>query len=313
MRWEVTPPEPAEMHTMVKSIPNPDVPANGTTAKHLMPETSENPGLRNGQGSGSSGYLNLWESDRQGLAGEDPELLKTLGINPAGPVDNPELEQYRHENGELRSIIAELHDQLEAYRQQEQAGLQDRLQDRLKEYESLLEEKSELIRTLHLKVQELEARPLVPQTPKEEELLALSEELDRERCQLQQERRQLEEERKQLADDEELMTKQMRDMEVQMARERADFARQRIELNRIYEEIRRELDNVERNGLLNQRLGQLRQRFQDVANGHSGPNPGLRSASRPAVSIPETPPAEGAAPTEEPAKRRESFLGRLFG
>jgi hypothetical protein len=297
------------MDHMAKAIPNPEVPANGTGTKHLPPETADSPGLRGGPRSGSSGYINLWGSDPQGLANEDPELLKTLGIQPQGPDDSAELEQYRHENAELRSIIAELHDRLEAAQKQEQEGLQDRL----KEYEGLLEEKSELIRSLHLKVQELEARPLVPQTPKEEELLALSEELDRERCQLQQDRRQLEEERKQLVEDEELMTKQMRDMEVQMARERADFARQRIELNRLYEEIRRELDNVERNGLLNQRLGQLRERFQDVANGHSGPRPSLRSASSPNLSLPDTPPAENAVPREEPGKRRESFLGRLFG
>jgi hypothetical protein len=138
--------------------------------------------------------------------------------------------------------------------------------ERQKEYEVLLEEKSELIRSLHLKIKELEEpRPVTKPTPKEEELLAFSEELERERCQLEQEKRQAEELRQRLSEDEQEMLRQMRDMEVQMARERADFARQRTELQRILDDIRRELDNIERNGHLNQRLGQLRQRFQDVA------------------------------------------------
>ena len=54
-----------------------------------------------------------------------------------------------------------------------------------KEYESLLEEKSEVIRSLHLKMQEGHAG-VTAEVPREEELLALSEELERERAQLKE-------------------------------------------------------------------------------------------------------------------------------
>jgi len=223
---------------MPKAIPNPDASQNGSLRKQLMQETPEDRGLWAGQAATAPPHTNLdfWTSHGS--------------PDPATSGDAAEMEHLRLENAELRQNLEN------AQSQGNQAAL-----DRQKEYEGLLEEKSELIRNLHLKIQELEAQKQpAPQTPKEEELLALSEELERERCQLHQERREIEEERRQLREDEESMTKQMRDMEVQMARERADFARQRSELNRVSEEIRREMENIERNGLLNQRLGQLRQR-----------------------------------------------------
>jgi hypothetical protein len=274
---------------MPKAIPNPDASQNGSLRKQLMQETPEDRGLWAGQAATAPPHTNLdfWTSHGS--------------PDPATSGDAAEMEHLRLENAELRQNLEN------AQSQGNQAAL-----DRQKEYEGLLEEKSELIRNLHLKIQELEAQKQpAPQTPKEEELLALSEELERERCQLQQERRELEEERRQLREDEESMTKQMRDMEVQMARERADFARQRSELNRVSEEIRREMDNIERNGLLNQRLGQLRQRFQDVVNpkGHTG---GPRSSSSAAGAASET--ADAAEAKESaPSGRRETFLGRLFG
>src|SRR5205085_7077217 len=99
--------------------------------------------------------------------------------------------------------------------------------ERQTEYESLLEEKSELIRSLHLKLQELQEKAAVPPLPDEDELRALAEDVERERVQVQRERRELDDLRRQLTDDEQTMTQQMRQMEVQMARERADLARQR--------------------------------------------------------------------------------------
>src|SRR5439155_5471579 len=178
--------------------------------------------------------------------------------------------------------------------------------ERQKEYESLLDEKTETIRVQAEKIQELENRPPPgPATPKEEELLAMSEELERERCQMQQERRQLEEDRNQLAEDEQTMTQQMRDMEVQMAKERADMARQKTELQRIHDEIRHELEKIERNGQLNQRLGQLRQRYQEVSarTGTTGESSGGMQGLPPqAASAPE--------PDSGPKKRDSSLLRR---
>src|SRR5438105_1950088 len=131
--------------------------------------------------------------------------------------DEPrEVDHLRAENEELRSLVLELEQAL----QQHTGGNED-FEARAREYESLLEEKSDLIRNLHRKVQALEqehaAREPAPAPapekksaglmPREEELMQLSEELEHER--------------KQLKEDEEALMEQMREMEVQMARERA--------------------------------------------------------------------------------------------
>lgn len=301
---------------MAKAIPNPERSSNGSAQQllHDFHEERANRHLQIPNGASHLSNLEFWgeenplASGAEELAAQDPELLKTLGISPAGAVKAApasEAEAILAENIELREIIAELKAQLKETEQKISA----QFADRHKEYEVMLEEKSQIIRDLHLQIQELEQRPPVPVTPKEEELIALSEELERERCQLQQERRTLEEERKQLAEDEEIMTQQMREMEVQMARERADFARQRNELNRIQEEIRRELENIERNGLLNQRLGQLRQRSAELSlSKGSGVH---RQTAEGEAAEPGAPPPEAAHRQPEP--RRESFLGRLFG
>jgi chromosome segregation ATPase len=233
------------------------------------------------------------------------------GLNPASSAsaaDPLELEGLRAENNELRGIIAELRQLVdEAASKGEETWA-----ERQKEYEGLLDEKTEIIRTQAEKIQELESRPPPgPATPKEEELLAMSEELERERCTLQQERRQVEEDRNQLAEDEQTMTQQMREMEVQMAKERADMARQKTELQRIHDEIRHELEKIERNGQLNQRLGQLRQRYQEVS-ARSGtvsetPSGAVQSLPPEAASEPEEP------PKTDPKKRDSGLLRRFFG
>jgi chromosome segregation ATPase len=306
----------AEMGIMAKAIPNPERSTNGTSHQQLLHDFHEERANRHLQAANGAPHLSNLEfwgeenplaSGAEELAAQDPELLKTLGISAAGTTAGPasETDALLAENAELREIIAELKTQVEETEQRVQA----QFADRNKEYDQMLEEKSQIIRDLHVKIQELEARPPVPVTPKEEELIALSEELERERCQLQQDRRTLEEERKQLAEDEEIMTQQMREMEVQMARERADFARQRSELNRIQDEIRRELENIERNGLLNQRLGQLRQRSTEVSVAKGS---GLYRQAVEAQAAEAGAPPEAANGQEEP-RRRESFLGRLFG
>jgi len=304
---------------MAKAIPNPDGALNGTLRTPTQPDPQDNRGNTTGRVPHLSS-VEFWTAPPRENAGPahagDPEanLITALERQADGQAANlavaEEMEQLRSENTELRSIIAELNQKWDETHVQE--GHQ--VEERQKEYESLLEEKSELIRNLHLKIQELQdQRPVAPPTPKEEELLALSEELDRERCQLQQERRQMEEERRQFNEDEKEMTQQMRSMEVQMARERADFARQRSELNRLYEEIRREMENVERNGMLNQRLGQLRQRVQDVAATKANLGGSSRSGSHSNLPKDQTQ-AEGANSRDpEGAKRGQSILGRFFG
>jgi hypothetical protein len=201
------------------------------------------------------------------------------------------------ENHELREMVAELHQLLEDGAAQNKQQWAQKQAD----YEGLLEEKSEIIRSLHLKVQELGERAALPPVPQEDELRAMSEDLERERSQLQQERRDLEELRRQLMQDEQTMTQQMREMEVQMARERADMARQRNELQRLQDDINREIERLVRDNGLNERLGQLRQRAQDI---------GARKGGPPA---PAAPPAAEPKKDEPAPPKDNSLFRRLFG
>jgi hypothetical protein len=192
-------------------------------------------------------------------------------------------------NIQLRELVGELEKHLDEQRlQAEQAR---------KEYESLLEEKSEVIRTLHRKLQEQQDRPAIPsgQVPREQELLALSEELERER--------------RQLKEDEETLMAQMREMEVTMSRERAELARQRNEVLRLQTEVRHELEMASRDAALRERLAPLQRRSQELANRRgSGPPP-------PDAPAPSAAPPAPAAPPAEPARRRKDsgLFGRLFG
>jgi hypothetical protein len=222
---------------------------------------------------------------------EAPPRRKEKG-NPGDDAD-----RLLAENQELRSIIAELKQCLDDSAAQGKGN--QSFEDREREYETLLEEKSEMIRELHVRVQELEKQGgggggggRAAETPEQEELLALSDELERERCQLEQERRQLEGDRRQLREDEESMMRQMREMELQMAKERAELARQRNELQRLHSEIRHELEAAQRDAAVRERLQMLQRKH------------------------PQEPAAEGEdAPKKKPAKpKKESgFFGKLFG
>ncbi len=141
-------------------------------------------------------------------------------------------------------------------------------------------------------IAEAQRRPHNPgPTPREEELLALSEELERERRQLQE--------------DEEALMEQMRQMEVSMARERADMARQRNDLQRLQSDIRHELERMERNGALQSKIDSLKNKLQDASTRRgAAPATPLSSPSLPTVT---SPPAAATPP------RKDSFMGRLFG
>jgi len=220
-----------------------------------------------------------------------------------------ELEQMRSENTQLRALCTELEQALqEATQQTADTG---GFEERIREYEQLVDEKSETIRQLHQQLQEAQAAldeagkgqaaaaarggPL----PREEELLALSEELERERRQLQE--------------DEQSLMEQMRQMEMSMARERAEMARQRNDLQRLHGEIRHELERLERNGALQSKMEELKMKLQDAAtrrgaapnqgNGKTASSPGLPQAGG-------SQSGQGSAPGKEP---RNSFMGRLFG
>src|SRR6185437_4422528 len=101
-----------------------------------------------------------------------------------------ELEHYRSENAQLRALCLELEQALQEAAQQ----IHPDLEQQIREYDAVLEEKNERIRQLHLQLQESQAiledsearvseaapaRTHQGPAPCEDELLALSEELER--------------------------------------------------------------------------------------------------------------------------------------
>lgn len=218
-----------------------------------------------------------------------PTASASNGVQADTKSTETEAARLRAENAHLRESLA----QLEALLQQQADGQRPAAADwaeREKEYERLLEEKSEVIRELHSKIQELQERPAGATLPREEELLALSEELERERAQLKE--------------DEEALMQQMRDMEVQMARERAEMARQRTELERLHKEIHHELETAARDIVLRQRLAPLQRRQQELAN--------HRGAKAPSEADSNCDDALASASTV-PSAKQGGFLRRLFG
>jgi chromosome segregation ATPase len=275
---------------MAKAIPNPGATPKAA-GKPLAPNDS------------TAGDVRLWENEgngsSEGNAADDQSLLAALEADSReGLIDPAMVDSLQSENAELRRQFEELRAQREA-----DSKLHDQWRDLQEEYEARLEEKTDVIRALHTKVEELETASVpVKKTPKDEELLAMSEDLERERCQLQQEQKELEDLRKRLTEDERAMHEQMREMEMQMARERAEFARRRTDMQRILEEIRREIDKAERNGQLSQRLRQIRDQYSQNANEEEEPEP-----------TPSEAPAPIRPAAAEPKKSADStLLRRLF-
>jgi hypothetical protein len=250
--------------------------------------------------------------------GRDPRAV-AVPDSVAGPDDLQEMERLRDENTQLRSLCLELEQALQEVANRptgEDAGGSGN--EQLREYEALLEERSETIRLLHQHVEELEAAlsdaesrageagqpggtdrrpPGDGPAPREEELLALSE--------------QLEQERRQLQEDEQTLMDQMREMEVGMARERAELARQRNDLQRLQGEIRHELERLERNGALQSKIDNLKSKLQDVTARRGAARidavPGQAGSAAPPNVPPPPPPAAG------PPGKGQGLMGRLFG
>jgi chromosome segregation ATPase len=181
------------------------------------------------------------------LARDNEQLLTALGLKPstaaeAAPATDPL--SIEVENTLLRARIAELEKHLAGGKPSGDAWTEQQ-----KEYEALLEEKSEVIRALHQKIQELrdgkssvsgDASQPGDDPPQRSELEEL--------------RAQLEAERDQLRQDEESLMQQMTQMEMTMSRERAELARQRNELQRLHSDIKHELEIASRDASLRERL-----------------------------------------------------------
>jgi chromosome segregation ATPase len=226
----------------------------------------------------------------------------------AAADDGQEADRLRDENSQLRALCLELEQALQEAATGGGSGGGEGGGEQARELEALLEEKSETIRHLHQHVEDLqtalaeaEAREaeLASQAPvehtpvpREDELLSLSEELERERRQLQE--------------DEQTLMDQMREMEVGMARERAELARQRNDLQRLQADVRHELERLERNGALQSKIDSLKTKLQDVT---------ARRGARGDAPAPNPPPAAAPPPAQQPPTppKGNGLMGRLFG
>ena len=240
--------------------------------------------------------FNEFEEELKRLSAANAELMQQFGSGdtpdaageglPDSDVD--ELALLRLENAELKARLLEL----EAI----QSGPGEELWvERQREYEMLLEEKSEVIRNLHQKMQEMQesaiggcdgpsassANVSGARLGQAEEILRLKREMDDQRRQLDQ--------------DEEEMMGQMRQMELTMAKERAEMARQRQEMLRIQTDLDREIENSARAPELRERLQTLRR------------TPESRQAPAP---IPLT---SAAKPAPSNDKKSNGLLRRIFG
>jgi chromosome segregation ATPase len=183
--------------------------------------------------------------------------------------------QLRSENEALRASIAELRQRLE----NPGAPSQGSWEDREREFETILEEKSEEIRLLYMQIQELERKSDDQEEPaargasrgNDEELNALAEELAQDKGRLDEEREQLRTEREQVRADEEDLERRMQEMELQTAKSRADLVRQRNELQRLYNEVRAELEQAkQQGGAVSDRVRNLERETQELSRAGRG-------------------------------------------
>ncbi|HYV38024.1 MAG TPA: hypothetical protein VE988_20225 [Gemmataceae bacterium] len=201
-----------------------------------------------------------------------------------------ELVLLRQENADLRKKVEEL-DQLLNLAIQD---AEDRLTERQREYESLLEEKSEVIRSLHTKNAELREQAADAavgidntQPPDQQDLIRLQ--------------RELAEQRRQVEGDQESMMGQMRDMEMALAKDRAELARQRAELQRLQDEVKHEVENAARDGGLRERLVAIQRRSNAF-----GPRPGINQNTPLPDSLPKP-------PTASDKITKSGLFRRIFG
>ncbi len=276
--------------------PLPSDSQNGTNGK-----TGSHPGVAN-HANGHPAAGNEGHEPNKSLDFSDEDRTRSHEAPAVSPSAHlAELEHVRAENAQLRALCQELEQALQEAAQQ----LRPDLEQQVREFESIVEEKNDMIRQLHQQLQELRASveeaeakaakapPSPPpppilrpgETPSEAELLALSEELERERRQLQE--------------DEKTLMDQMREMEVSMARERAEMARQRNDLQRLQSEIRHELERLERDGGVQSKIESLRSKLQDASS--------RRGAAPVPASGKSTP-----VPSQGNTSGKAGLMGRLF-
>ena len=223
------------------------------------------------------------------LAAINQDLLGNLNGDSKDSIDlaseGEELALLRAENAELRERVQELEQALE-----KDATTESSWSERQKEYEALLEEKSEVIRSLHLKMQEHQEGGSAQGPPSG----ANHGDIGRLQKELADQRRQLEE-------DENVVMQQLREMEMAMSKDRAELARQRNEIQRLHNDLNREIEIASRDPGLRDRLIALQRLQGEVTGRKQTPVP-------PAVTHPAEPP-----PAKKPSLTTSGLFRRIFG
>jgi len=181
-----------------------------------------------------------FRSELQQLTTAQRELLQELRSDAGINLDAEELPRLRKENEELRARVEKLERLLRAAPAGGDAWVERQL-----EFEKLLEEKSELIRSLHSKMQQSAHGAATTESAASSEAV-------------QPPIQDVEAQRRQLVEDEAALMQQMRDMEMALAKDRAELARQRTELQRQQTDFARELEMAGRDPQLQERLAILR-------------------------------------------------------
>jgi chromosome segregation ATPase len=221
------------------------------------------------------------------LAAANSELMKSIRARHESTGDVSKL---RAENADLRRRLEEVEQLVVSLGEVSESSTPAPWEDRQREYESLLEEKSEVIRALHQKIQELQELQEEGDATHHARDARNNADMD----EVEQLKAKLEDERQRLRDDEEALMVQMRDMEMAMARDRAELSRQRAELQRIHGDIMREVEQASRDTGLRDRLLALTRRPQD----QRGPK------TMTDISLPEQ---------VEQKKQNSGLFRRLFG
>jgi hypothetical protein len=229
--------------------------------------------------------------------GRQPAKPPDINIEDSGLPVAEELKLLREENVSLHAKVEEM-ENLVVLASQEAEERQAKCQ---REYESLLEEKTEVIRTLHQKNNELRAQAVktaagLPEDASNSQLV--------DRQELQRLNVELAEQRRQQKEDEDSMMGQLRQMEMSLAKDRAELARQRVDMERLHNEIKHELDTASRDGGLRERLQALQRRASDAAM----PRPSLPQNNHQSGQGSRTaPPPSGANITKSGLFRRIFF------
>jgi hypothetical protein len=215
------------------------------------------------------GRLAAINQDLLGKASSDVDNL------PDPVQDADELPRLRRENAELRSRLDGLERALERTSTEVSPAEVEPVANapeegpwaaKQKEYEAILEEKSEVIRTLHLELHDAQSRGAAatePATPRDDPRSL---------------KKQLEQELAQLENDEEELMIRMQQLEKAMSKDRAELAHQRSEIQRLHRELNQQVEAASREPGLSDRLGALQRLQGEVQAKQPAPPGGSKSS-----------------------------------